>query len=98
MSNVKEIDNLRLHSYAGSLSTEVAKRDRPGQPIALRPIPIRKPVVFQWPNPELNTPKERSALLAKAYSDFYHDPMQVLSAEKIMATIASMLTNILDPV
>jgi hypothetical protein len=98
MSNVKIIDNLRLHSYAGSLSSEVAKRDRPRQPVVYKPVPVQRPTAYvQIPSPTLNTTGERAILLAKAYSDFFHDPMEALSAENMVAGMASMLTNVLDP-
>jgi len=76
----------------------VAKRERPRQTVISRSVPIVKPVVYvQWTHPNLNTPAERSVLLAKAYSEFFAEPLEVVSAERMMAAMASMLTNILDP-
>ncbi|QQM16273.1 hypothetical protein 3 [Jimsystermes virus] len=98
MSKVKILDNLAVHACAGTLSTEISKRERPAQPTVALPVPIQKPVVYlQWPSPTLDTPTERSLLLAKAYSDFHSAPLEVLSVENMMAAMASMLTNILDP-
>ncbi|UUW06596.1 VP5 [Cat Tien Hospitalitermes Lispi-like virus] len=98
MNQDRTLDSLRVHASAGTLASQISKRDRPAEPAVALPVPIRKPVVYlQWPFPNLDTPAQRSILLAKAYSEFFGAPLEILSPERMMAAIASMLTNILDP-
>lgn len=80
MNQSKTIDNLRLHTRAGTLSSEVSMRARPRIAIVSDLTPIVKPRVhMQWPYDTINTGQLRSVLLAKAYSAFYPDPMESVS-------------------
>jgi len=98
ISQSRTIDDLPVHRSAGTLATEISARTRPPQQVIARSIPIVPPVVhIQWPSPNLDTPQLRAILLAKAYSAFFHDPLEVLSKYDLVAAMASMLTNILDP-
>jgi len=98
MAQARRIDNLPVHGSAGSLAIDLSARNRPPQQTVARTVPLVLPTVFiHWPSPQLDTPQLRGILLAKAYSEFFHDPAEQLSKYNLAAAIGSMYTNILDP-
>lgn len=98
MTTTRLIDNLRVHSRAGTLSTEVAARFRPHEPIVAAITDVVMPQVYiQWPSDNINTPELRSILLAKAYSYFYVPKNEIPSPMALMGAIASLLSNVLEP-
>jgi hypothetical protein len=98
MNRSKIIDNLRLHTRAGTLSSEASMRARPRIPIVSDLTPIEKPRVhIQWLYSAINTSQLRSVLLAKAYSAFYPEPMESVSPFALMGALGSMFTNMIPP-
>uniref|UniRef100_A0AAT9JFM3 Nucleocapsid protein n=1 Tax=Macrotermes bellicosus lispivirus 1 TaxID=3133480 RepID=A0AAT9JFM3_9MONO len=98
MNYTKVIDNLRVHSRAGRLTSELAARFRPHEALVATLTPVVLPEVhIQVPSNRINTPELRAILLAKAYSNFYPPQGEAPSPMALMGSIASLMINVLDP-
>jgi hypothetical protein len=72
MNQTKQIDNLRVHTRAGTLSLQASPRLRPAAPIATLNTDLQLlRVHIQLPSDETDTADLWSMLLAKAHSAFY---------------------------
>ena len=97
-SQAKMIDMLPVHARAGTLSTELATRQRPRQQLISQMFDLDMPRVHVIvPAPTINTVRMRSVLLAKAYSAFFPPEEEPPSAYALMGGMASFLTNMLYP-
>jgi len=71
-SQAKMIDMLPVHARAGTLSTELATRQRPREQLISGMVDLDMPRVHVTvPGPNINTVRMRSVLLAKSYTAFF---------------------------
>ena len=97
-SQAKMIDMLPVHARAGTLSTELATRQRPREQMISRMVELDMPRVHVLvPSAAINTVRMKSVLLAKSYSAFFPPEDEPPSAYALMEAIASFLTNMLYP-